>query len=67
MDLLDVSLLIIYNQNVVFPINLKKSLPYIYVKVFKKEVHRYENDLSAQKKTEIQSSRIQKKNEYPGR
>ena len=30
-------------------------------------MHRYENDLSTQKETEIQSSWIQKKNEYSGR
>ena len=52
-DLLDVSSLIIYNQNVVFPIIIKNYLPYIYIKVKEKEVHRYENDLSAQKETEI--------------
>ena len=50
-----------------FQLMFKKCLPYINIKVYEKEVHRYENDLSAQKETEIQSSWIQKKNEYSGR
>lgn len=50
-----------------FQLMFKISLPYINVKVCEKEVLRYENDLSAQEKTEIQSSRIQEENEYSGR
>ena len=40
---------------------------YLIYKVHMKEVHRYENDLSAKEKTEIQSSWIQSKNEYSRR
>ena len=36
-------------------------------KAFVKEVHRNENDISAEKKTEIKSSRIQSQNENQGR